>query len=132
MAADRGVDARGDLGGVEGLGDVVVGPGLEPGDLVGRGRLGAEQDDRQARGGRVGAELAGEREAVDERQVGFEQDDAGAAQRDPGERLVAVPGERGVEAVGSQAGGEELRDLGVGVGDEDQVRVVAAMRGSLG
>ncbi len=70
-AAVEGVHAGGQLGGGEGLGDIVVGAGHKAGDLVHLLGAGGEHDDADVRVGR--ADAAADLEAVDVRQHDVQQ-----------------------------------------------------------
>ena len=60
-AAQDRVDPQEEFLGLEGLGEVVVGPGLEPRDAVGGVALGGEKQDRRRA---IGAQAAAEADAV--------------------------------------------------------------------
>jgi hypothetical protein len=75
-AAQVGAHARQQLAGAEGFGQVVVGPGVERGDLVGLARARREHDDRHAR---PAAYVADQRNAVAVGQAQVEHQQVGLA-----------------------------------------------------
>ncbi|NYI95287.1 hypothetical protein HNR12_001564 [Streptomonospora nanhaiensis] len=102
---------------VEGLGDVVVAAVGEPGDALGVGVLGGEEDDAQP--GQLPAQDAADLEAVAVGQHDVEDDEVGPAQARGLDRLGGGGGRGRGEAVEVQHGGHHVDDVGFVVHDED-------------
>ena len=89
-AAQDGLDARVQLAGRERLRDVVVGAGLEAGQLVLLFRAGRQHDDRDLLRPAVGPEAARELDAGDAGQHPVEQDEIGECGLDDVHGLFGV------------------------------------------
>ena len=115
VAAQERAHAREQFGEAEGLGDVVVGPGVEPDDHV--HLVGARGEDEDGDAPAVGADLAGDVEPVHVRQPQVEDDEVGPL--DVGERLA--PCGRGEHLVpfAAEGAGEGFRDRGVVFNEEN-------------
>ncbi len=124
VTAERGTDAREKFFDAEGLGDVVVGAGVESGDFVALGVAHGEHDD-----GRVGgfADFAAGFEAADARHVHVEQDEVGFVFADGVDTFFAGHGFGDDVAVAGESGAHDAADLWFVVDDED---VLAAHRDS--
>ena len=116
-AAQDRADARGQLVGVERLGDVVVGAEVEALGLVGGRALGGQQDHRDRA---PLAQLAHDLDAVEVGHDDVEQDDVGADLLGLLERLLAAVGGDDAEALLAEGDRDELRDARLVVGDEDE------------
>ena len=105
-----------ELGGLEGLGDVVVGPGLQPRhDVLGVG-TGREHNDRD--GGQA-ADLAADLHPVDPREHEVKQDQGGVVGAEEGQSTVTgVTGDWRVP-LALQQDAQHLGDRGVVVNNED-------------
>ena len=121
LDAGRAPDDRPDAGrqlvGVERLGDVVVGAEVEALRLVGGRALGREEDHRHRA---LLAELAHDLDPVEVRHDDVEEDDVGADLLGLGEGVLAAGRGDDPEALLAQRDGDELRDPGLVIGDEDQ------------
>ena len=109
--------------GVEGLDDVVVGSGLQAGDLVGAQRLRGEHDDGRVGGLGVLAQALRHLEPVDPRHHHVEQDQIGPDLSGALQRFLAVTGDRDVIARRAQVHLDESRDVWIVVDDQ----IVSAM-----
>jgi hypothetical protein len=114
--AERGADAGDELRHLEGLGDVVVGAGLEPDDDVDRVGPGGEHHDRHRRGG---ADRPAHLEPVEAGQHHVEHDRVRPLGAEAGEALVAGRGGEHLEAGGGEAAGRELTDRRVVLDEQD-------------
>ena len=117
-APQHGVHARDELGGGEGLDDVVVGPEAEADDAVGLLAAGGQQDHRDV------AHLAQSRhhlQAVEARQHHVEHDQVRPVLERRLHRRRAVRRRHGAEAVASQVARDDLRDGRLVVDHEDRL-----------
>ena len=89
LASQDGLDPGGEYPRAERLGDVVVGPPLEPCHHVALLALGGEHDDRDVAGLGVALEPTADLEPVDHRQHQVEHDQVGRLAANHFERLVA-------------------------------------------
>ena len=117
--AQQGAQPGQQLGQREGLGQVVVGPGVEALDPVAHGVAGGEHEDGDVVAGR--AQGAGRLEPAEPRHHHVHHDDVGPLGPDGGQRLGAVGGEHDVVAVELQAAPQRLAHRLVVVDDEDAV-----------
>src|ERR1700730_10442497 len=99
--AQRGPEAREQLVHAEGLGDVVVGAGVERGDLHGFGVAGGEHDDRHVA---PPAQRSGDVDAVDVGQAEIEDNDVGMVTGRELQPLPAVLGTVDLVAARSASG----------------------------
>ena len=112
ISADQRVDAGGELGGGEGLGDVVVRAGHQACDLVDLLALGRQHDDTHFRAGR--ADAAADLKAVDVRQHHVQQ-----RQTDVGidlelfQGLRSVFGLDGLVSAAAQVDDHKAADIGL-------------------
>ena len=106
---------------LEGLGEVVVGARVQPGDAVGRLDARGEHED----GGAValGAQHAAHRQAVDVGHHHVDHQRVEAVAPDAGQRLDPVHGRGDVVALQLERPREGLADRAVVVGDEDPALV---------
>ena len=114
-AAQHGLHAADELGDGEGLGDVVVGAGLEADDLV---ELGVLRREHQHVGVAELADPAADLDAVDVGQAEVEDDQVEVVQRSRADRGLPVGGLIDVEALLHQQGADEHAVLGGVVDDE--------------
>ena len=106
-AAERGAEPGEELVHAEGLGDVVVGAGVEGGDLVAFGAAGRQDDDRH---GGPAAEAADDVEAAHAGEAEVEDDGVGMVLGGQDEGVLAGGGGVGLVAAGAQVGGEGPQD----------------------
>ncbi|KAJ3049423.1 hypothetical protein HK102_012508, partial [Quaeritorhiza haematococci] len=104
---------------VDGLGQEVVGPGLDPALEVGRLVEGGDHQDQQVLGLGVGPELAADLEAGEPRHHDVEQQEVGLELLDDLQRLLAVARRADVAIDVPQVRFQQLDVLGVVVGDHD-------------
>ena len=116
-APQRGLHARAELAHRERLGDVVVGPELEPEHLVDLLRLGGEHDDRDGRALR--AQALADLEPVHARQHQVEHHEVELLLVEARERLAAVGGLHDLVAVALQREGEQRLDRLLVVDQQD-------------
>ena len=116
-AADDGPHARGELVGVERLGDVVVRAEVEALRLVGGRALGGEQDHRHRA---PLAQLPHHLDPVQVRHDDVQQDDVRADLLGLGQRVLAAVGGHDAEALLRERDADELRDARFVVCDEDE------------
>jgi hypothetical protein len=117
--AQRGANAGDDLGHREGLGDVVVGAQGEAEHLVALLVLGRKDDHRRI--GIVGAHALDDLDAVELGQHHVEQDEVGLVRAEQLERLLAVVGADGAEALEPQVHLQPLQDRRVVLDDEHAI-----------
>jgi hypothetical protein len=115
LPAQPGPDAGHQLLGREGLGDVVVGPGLEPEDDVHGVGLGRQHHDGHAG---LQPQLTADLEPVLARQHEVEQDQVGLGLVEGGDGLVAGADEHRLEALLTQDDPEHLAQRRVVVDDQ--------------
>ena len=118
-AAQHGADARQHLLGGEGLDDVVVGAGVQPGHAVGLVAARGQHQDGYGLGARVLAPFLGQRQAAFARQHPVEQDDVGQHGVQLALGGFAVHGPGGLEAVVPQVHGDQFCDGRLILDDED-------------
>ena len=116
LAAQLGVDPRGELADLEGFGDVVVGADLERHHHVDGVGARRQDDDRDLDAG--SAEPPADVEAGHARQAQVEQDEVDVALLGEAQALGAVLGELQAEAVLLGDGGEDVAHRRVVVDDE--------------
>ena len=116
---EQGPQARQQLVEIEGLGQVVVGPGVEPGDPVGGLGAGGEHQDRRAVV--LEPQDATHRQPIDGRHHHVEDDDIGVLLTDDGERTSAVDRGEDLVALQVEGAGERISDGAVVVDQEDSV-----------
>ena len=104
----------------EGLDEVVVGAGVEPGDAVGHVVARGQHQHRRAVAAR--AQPPADLEPVDLRHQHVEHDRVGGSLRERGERLAPVGGERDLVALEPQRALERLAHGGLVVHDEQAHR----------
>lgn len=121
-AAQQGPDAGEELVQFEGLDQVVVGPGVEPGDAVADGVAGGEHQD--GRGGAGGTQAAGGGQTVHPRHLDVEDDQIGGVRLGPGEGVETVDGDFGVVPLEREAALQGLTHRGLVVDDQDALRIV--------
>ncbi len=121
-AAQHGADAGHHLARVEGLGDVVVGAQLQADDAVGVIDPRGEHDDRDGGGGGVGAQGAGDVEAVAVGQHQVEHEQVGALAAQGAHGAGPVVGADDPEAGLLQVGPHQARDLAVVVHHQNGLR----------
>lgn len=119
-AAQHGLDAGHQLAGREGLGDVVVGAGLEAGHLVLLLAAGGEHDERDAAGALLAAQALGELDARHAGQHPVEQDQVGQGVADDALARLGVTGTQHVVTGPRQVGGDEFLDGGLVFDEEDR------------
>ena len=105
------------------LGEVLVGPRLEPGDDVLRFRHRGHQDDRRERGLLRLFQLAADRDAVELGHHDVEQDQVGLRFMGDREGLLAVAGGDDIVAVGGEAHAQDANIGRIVVGDQDPRRI---------
>ena len=115
-AAHQRPQPRQQLGQRERLGEVVVGPGVQPLDPVADGVAGGEDEDRHVVPG--GPQRAGRLEAVEPRHHHVHHDRVGPGAGDAREGLRPVAGERDVVAVELEGPSQRVADGPVVVDDE--------------
>ena len=101
------------------LGDVVVGPALEPDNLVLLGGLGGEHDDGQVAGGQRLAQPPARLVAIHLRHHDVEQHDVGRLRGGERHRLLAVAGLGDLEARGFQLDPQDFPKVGLVLGHQD-------------
>eukprot|EP01107_Rhizomastix_libera_P006422 TRINITY_DN20562_c0_g1_i1.p1 TRINITY_DN20562_c0_g1~~TRINITY_DN20562_c0_g1_i1.p1 ORF type:complete len:262 (+),score=-23.55 TRINITY_DN20562_c0_g1_i1:270-1055(+) len=117
--AQHCLDAGLQLPGGEGFGDVVVGPGLEAGDLVVLLAPGGEHDDGHVLGPLVGPQLAGELHAGHAGQHPVQQDHVGQHLAHLALRLFGIVGPQHLVPGMLQIGGDQFLDRGFVFDDKD-------------
>lgn len=118
VQARDGAEPGAQLGGVEGLAEEVVGPGLQPAQLGGAVVEGGEHDHRHGGERGLGAQLRADFVAVHAGHHDVEEDDVGPGLRG-GERGGTVLGAEDAVALRLQEHVEEVPGLGFVVDDED-------------
>ena len=121
--AERGAQAGEELVHAERLGDVVVGAGVERGDLVALGAAGGEDDDRH---GGPAPQAADDLDAAHSGEAEVEDDGVGMVLGGEPERVLAGGGGVGLVAAGAQVGGEGPEDGRLVVDDEHRGVMVRA------
>jgi hypothetical protein len=117
VAAQHGIDAGDELGGGEGLDDVVVGAEAQAVDAVGLVAPGGEEDDRDART-RALPQQPHDLEPVETGQHEVEHDEVWVPGRDAGEGGVPVAGDARVVVRALEVARHDLRDRRLIVDDE--------------
>ena len=118
MLAELGADAGEEHRQLEGLGDVVVGAGVEPVDLVAVGGVAGEHQDRALDA--LLAQQAAELAAVHVGQADVEDDEVVVLLAGAGEAALAVAGLEDVELLGQhELVRQRLAQVGVVVHEED-------------
>jgi hypothetical protein len=117
VAAQDRVDAGDELGGREGLDDVVVGAEAQPVDAVGLLPLGGQQDDRHPRAAAV-AQRTHDLQPVDAGQHQVEHDEVRVPVGGVRERGVAVGRDPRLVAGALEVAGDDLGDRRLVVDDE--------------
>ena len=107
---------------VDRLGEILVGPGLEPGDDVFRVGHRRHQNDRDERRTLLFLERAADLDTVDLRHHDVEQDQIGLRLMGHRQSLFAVSGGDDLIAIGRQAGPHDPKVGGVVVSDQDARR----------
>jgi hypothetical protein len=126
LAAELGADAGLELLDVEGLGDVVVGAGVEGGDLG--SLLLADGEDEDGSGG-DGADLAAELDAAHLGHGEVGDDEVGLPLAEEDEAVKTVGGGADVVALGAEDGLEGAEDLRLVVDEEEPGLVGSVVRG---
>ena len=126
--AQHRLDARGELLRRERLGEVVVGAGLEAGDLVLLHRARGEHQDRQVARALVGAQAPREGEARFPRQHPVEDQHVGQRGADRGFGLLGARGAQHAVAAVLEVDRDQLLDLRLVLDDEHGRAHVAAQR----
>ena len=130
-AAQLGADPAEQLADRERLGDVVVGADLEPDDLVDLLVLGGQQDDRhRAAGADVAADV--EPGAARHHDVEDQQVEAGVLAAELAVGVLAVDGQRDLEALLLERVADGVAHRGLVVCDQDPVASTAAARHATG
>ncbi len=117
-AAQHGADTRHQLGRRERLGDVVVGAGVEAAHAIALLTARRQHDDRQVGGGGLAAQLPANLDPRHQRQHPVEQDEIGRVVLHRGERLLAVIGDRDVEACLLEVVAQQLDQCGLVLDDQ--------------
>ena len=115
-AAKRRPDARNELGQLERLADVVVGPGLQADHDVERVAARGQHDDRDRR---FAADLAGDLQAVEAGEHHVEQDEVGPLRPESRQPVAAVGRGDDAEAGPAQAERRDLADRRVVLDQQD-------------
>ena len=118
-AAQHRTDAGQQLLRGKGLGDVVVGTGVQPGHLVRLIPTRGEHEDGDGLGAAVGTPLARQRQTTLPRQHPVEQDHVGQHGIELALRAVAVFRPKGLETVVAQVDRNQLGNRGFVLHDED-------------
>jgi hypothetical protein len=126
LAPQQRADARHQLCGRERLGQVVVGPGVEPGDLVGVERARRQHDDRQGAGSGLGAPAPGQLQPGLARQHPVEDHEVGDHPVDFGLRGFGVGRDGHLEAGVAQVDRDQLGDRRLVLDDQDPAHVLAS------
>jgi hypothetical protein len=131
VAAQRRRDPGDQLGRVERLDQVVVDAGGQADDLVDGHALGGQHDHRKGRGERLGAQPAGQLDAVHPRHHPVDDGQVGAAALHHLEGLLAVPGLDHLVPVHPEVELDEARDVLVVVDHQDDVRAFLGLAGDV-
>ena len=108
FVAERGADARAELGDFIRFGDIIHRAELETAQLVGRAVPSGENDDRDVLQVRVFLQLLEHREPVVLREAEVQQDDVDFIAPRQREAVAPVAGTQKLDAVIDQAGNEQI------------------------
>ena len=112
---------------LEGLDDVIIGPGLQPHDDVDRVRLCRQHDDRRAR---FGADRPADVYSVSPRQHKVEQNDIGLRRSEGVNSCISVGAENRVEPLAAKDDSQHLSEGSIVIDDKNATPCPGGARGT--